>query len=66
MRGGEGVVDIDVAELGERCDESRIVLFFSLVEARVLETENVAVLHRGDGFLGRLADAVFREARLAA
>ena len=58
MRGREGVVDPDVAELGELSDERRIVLFFLLVEAGVLQTKNVAVLHRGDGFGGGLADAV--------
>ena len=62
MRGGEGVVDVDVAELRERRDEGRIVLFFFFVEARVLETENVAVLHRGDGLLGDFADAVLGKA----
>ena len=37
VRGGEGVVDPDVAELGERGDEGRIVLLLALVEARVLQ-----------------------------
>ena len=62
MRGREGVVDVDVAELGERRDKRRIVLFFFLVEARVLQTKNVAVLHRGDGFFGDVADAVVGKA----
>ncbi len=61
MRGGEGVVDIEVAEVGEGGDKSRIVLFFLFVEAGVLETKDVAVLHRGDGLFGRFANAVFRE-----
>ena len=46
--GGEGVVDVDVAELGELGDELRLVLLFRLVEAGVLEAEHVAVLHRRD------------------
>ena len=58
MGGREGVVDIEVAELGEFGDEGRIVLLFALVEAGVLEQQNVAVLHRGDGVRGDLADAV--------
>ena len=56
--GGEGVVDVDVAQLGELGDELRLVLFFRLVEAGVLEAENVAVLHRRDRLGGRFADAV--------
>ena len=59
--GREGVVDIDVAELGHLLDESRIVLLLALVEAGVLEQEDVAVLHFGDGVGGDLPDAVVRE-----
>ena len=62
MRGGERVVDVDVAELGERRDKGRIVLFFFFVEARIFQTKNVAVLHRRDGFLGDVADAVVGKA----
>ncbi len=58
MRGREGVVDIEIAELGEFGGESRIVLFLAFVEARVLEQENVAVLHRRDRFRRDVADAV--------
>ena len=61
MGGGEGVVDIDVAELGELVDMGRIVLLLALVEAGVFEQEHVAVLHFGDRVSGRLADAVGRE-----
>ena len=43
--GGEGVVDIDVAELGELGDKSRVVLLLALVEAGVFEQQDVAVLH---------------------
>ena len=59
--GGEGVVDIDVAELGELVDMGRIVLLLALVKAGVLEQKHVAVLHFGDRVVGRLADAVGRE-----
>ncbi len=59
--GGEGVVDIDVAELGEFVDMGRIVLLLALVKAGVLEEKHVAVLHFGDRIVGRLADAVGRE-----
>ena len=61
MGGREGVVDIEVAELGELLDEGRVVLFLALVEAGVLQEQNVAVLHLGDGVGGDLADAVGRE-----
>ena len=61
MGGGEGVIDIDVAELGELVDMGRIVLLLALMEAGVLEQEHVAVLHFGDRVVGRLADAVGRE-----
>ena len=61
MGGGERVVHIDVAELGERVDMGGIVLLLALMEARVLEQKHVAVLHFRDRVLGRLADAVGRE-----
>ena len=61
MGGGEGVIDIDVAELGELVDMGRIVLLLALMEAGVLEQKHVAVLHLGDRVVGRLADAVGRE-----
>ena len=58
VSGGEGVVDIDVAELGELVDMGRIVLLLALMEAGVLEQEDIAVLHFGDRVVGCLADAV--------
>ena len=61
VRGREGVVDPDVAELCQFRDEGRIVLLFFLVEAGVFQTEDVAVLHRGDRLRRRLADAILGE-----
>ena len=61
VRGRERVVDPDVAELGQLGDEGRIVLLFLLVEAGVLQAEDVAVLHRRDGLGRGLADAVVGE-----
>ena len=61
VRGREGVVDPDVAELGQFRDEGRIVLFFFLVEAGVFQAQDVAILHRGDRLLRRLADAIIGE-----
>ena len=60
--GGEGIVDVDVAELGELFDIGRIVLLLALVEARVLEQQNVAVLHCPDRVGGHFANAVADEA----
>ena len=56
--GRKGVIDPDVAELGERGDERRVVLLFAGVEAGVLKAEDVAGLHRGDRTLRHFADAV--------
>ncbi len=61
MGGGEGVIDVDVAELGELVDMGRIVLLLALMEAGVLEQKHVAVLHLGDRVVGCLADAVGRK-----
>ncbi len=61
VRHREGVVDENVAELGERGDESRIVLLLAGMEAGVLQADDVAVLHRRHRMLGGLADAVVDE-----
>ena len=61
VRGREGVVDVDVAELGEFGDERRIVLLLALVEAGVFQAEDVAVLHRSHGLGRGFADAVVGE-----
>ncbi len=58
MGGREGVVDPDVAELCQRRDERRIVLLLALVEARVLQAQDVAGPHCRDRGLGFFADAV--------
>ncbi len=61
----EGVVDPDVAERGERRDIGRIVLLLADVEARVLEAEDVAVLHRRDRRFGDRADAIIGKGDVA-
>ena len=61
MRGRERVVDPDVAELGERRDEGWIVFFLARIEARVLQADDVALLHRRHRALSGLADAVVDE-----
>ena len=62
VRDREGVVDIDIAEL-RQASAAKSGSFFSspLMEAGVLQTENVAVLHRGDRGFGDLADAIVGE-----
>ncbi len=63
MGGREGVVDVEVAELGEPFDDRRIVLFLALVEAGVLEQQDVAVLELGDRGLGDCARCSRRRSR---
>src|SRR5664279_3295097 len=61
VRHREGVVDENVAELGDRGDESRIVLLLAGIKACVLQADDVAVLHRRHRALSGLADAVVNE-----
>ena len=61
MRAGKSVVDIDVAEHGQRLDERGVVLLLAFVEAQILQQGDVAVLHLGhERFRGR-PDAIVRE-----
>src|ERR1700743_308014 len=62
MRGRKCVVDPDVAVLCQGGDEGWIVLLFLLVEAGILQAQDVAILHRRDCLLGDLADAVVGKA----
>ena len=61
VRGREGVVDIDIAELGQRADEVGIVLFLARVEAGVLQQRMSPGFMAATALLGRLADAVVGE-----
>ena len=65
MRRRKGVADEDIAVLGERVDKVGGVLFFALVEARVLEQGDVAVLEPVDDLRRSVADAVVGESDLA-
>jgi hypothetical protein len=58
VRDRERVVDPDVAELRQLGHEGRVVLLLAGMEARVLEQQDVARLHRLDGAVCRGADAV--------
>src|SRR5262249_7534931 len=61
VRGRERVIDPDVAQFREGCDERGIVFLFARVKTGVLEAEDVAGLHRGDRVFGRLANTVVGE-----
>ena len=43
MRGGKGIIDVNIAELGQGLDEGRIVLGLGGVKARIFEHENIAL-----------------------
>ena len=61
MGGGKGVVDIDVAELGELATWAGSFFSSPLWKRVFSEQEHVAVLHFGDRVVGCLADAVGAE-----
>jgi hypothetical protein len=54
VRGAEGVVDVEVGELGEPLRELRVVLGLAGLEAAVLEQQDIALAER----LGRGPDLV--------
>ena len=65
MRRRKGVVDENIAVLGEFVDKGAVVLLLALVEAGVFEQQHVAVLHRGDRLRRRRADAIAGESHRA-
>ena len=58
---GEGIVDENIAIGRQILGKIRIVLFFLFVEPRVLETDNIAVLHLAHCGSGRSANAIRSE-----
>ena len=66
VRGGKSVVDVKIAELGQRGGEGHVVGFLALVEAQILQHQHVTVFQRRDRFLGRGPDAVLGEGDRAA
>ena len=56
--GAEGVVDVDVAELGQLLGEVGIVLFFFLVKAEVFQQQDFAVRSVGGGLFHFRTDAI--------
>ena len=61
VRGPEGVVDVEIAELGQTPREGGIVALLFGMEAHVLEQQHVAVAQLRNGVVGFLADAVVGE-----
>src|SRR4030088_1669031 len=64
--GAEGVVDVQLAKVGQLPGEVRVVFCLSRIEADVLEHHDLAVAHRLDGSLDRRTDAVVQMAHGAA
>ncbi len=62
VRDREGVVDIDIAEFGQRGGEAGVVRLLARVEAQVLQQRDPALRQAGDGRARRPADAVPGEA----
>lgn len=58
---GKGIIDIDVAVLGEFCGKVGVVLFLALVEAGIFQKQDIAIIQGGNGPFGRLSNAVFAE-----
>jgi hypothetical protein len=57
----ERIVDEDIAEARDLLGEIRVVGFLALVEARVLQKNDIAVFQLRDGIFRHIADAIFRE-----
>jgi hypothetical protein len=58
----EGVVDIEVAQIGQLLGEDRIIGFFRRMEAHILKQQHAARIQIADGLDGGAADAVVGEA----
>ncbi len=61
MRRGKGVIDINLAELGQRLGEVGRICFLARVEAQIFEERHRSGLEGGDNPPRRFADAVFGE-----
>src|SRR5579862_2626459 len=58
MGGAEGVVDVDVGQLGQLFGEGRIVPLFLGMKTDVLQHRHLAGLQRGDALLDMLANRI--------
>ena len=61
MGRAEGIVDVDVGELGKFLAEGVVVGFLFVVVAEIFEKRDFAVLEFRGGFLGHRADAIIDE-----
>ena len=64
VRDAEGVVDVDVGELGERARERFVVLLLARVEAQVFEQRDLAFAQLAHNLAGGVAQAVVGEQHL--
>ena len=61
MRCAEGVIDINVGNLGEFFCKCRIIGFFFFVITDIFEQKHIAVFHGGNGFFDFLADTIIHK-----
>ncbi len=61
MGGSEGIIDVEFGALGELGGEGGVVGLFLVVEAGVLEQEDIPVLEHAGGLLGLFADTIVGE-----
>ena len=61
VRGGESIIDENVAQRRHLFGEVQVVLFFAGMEAGVFQQKNLAVLERLDGAFGFRPNTIFRE-----
>src|SRR5271154_5399887 len=66
VRRREGVVDINLSELGKRTGEIGRIILFARVKAEIFEERHLPWPECGDDLFCRLADAIRGEAALAA
>ena len=55
---GKGVIDIEIAEPGQRRCKSRVIGFLAGLKTGVLQQQNIAIAHIGDGGSSIIPDQV--------
>ena len=66
VRGGEGIIDVDIAQIGERAREIERVRFLLLVEAKIFEESHLPWPKRRDDALCFCTDAILGEDHIPA
>ena len=61
VSGGEGIIDVDVAEPGQRRGETGIIGFLAGLETRVLQQQHIAAGHVGDSSGGVVTNQIINE-----